>query len=317
MTDHDAPGPTGPRRADRVPFSALPVVARRTLTRYREENMTDWAAALTYYGLLALFPTLIALVALLGIFGRHPETTDALLEIVADVGSEATVDVVREPLQSVVESRGGAEALLGLGLLGALWSASGYIGAFSRAGNTIWQVSERRPFWRWKPLQFAIALAMIVMLAMLGVGVVVSGALATAIGEALGVGDGALTAWRIAKWPAIAVLAVAIVSILYWSTPNVRRGRLPALTPGAALAIALWVLASAPFAFYVSQFGNYNATYGSVGGIIILMVWLWITNNALLLGAELDAELERERQIRALQPGAHEEIQLPERTPSG
>lgn len=314
--DHDMRAQAAPRRAERVPLSALPDVAKRTLTRYREENMTDWAAALTYYGLLALFPTLIALVALLGILGRHPETTNALLDIVGDVGSEDTVEAVREPLQNVIENRGGAGALLGIGLIGALWSASGYIGAFSRAGNVVWEVDEGRPFWRWKPLQIVIAFAMIIMLAMLGIAVVISGGLAEAVGDAIGAGDELVLTWNIAKWPVIALLAVGVISILYWSTPNVRNRRIPGLTLGAALAILLWVIASALFAFYVSRFGSYNATYGSVGGVIVLMVWMWITNNALLLGAELDAEIEREREIRALEPGARREIQLPEREPS-
>lgn len=312
-----AGAPVGPRRANSVPLAAFPEVAKRTLQRYRTENMTDRAAALTYYGLLALFPTLLALVALLGLLGRHPGTTNALLDIVGNVGSEQMVEAVREPLQSVVQNRGGAGALFGIGLLGALWSASGYIGAFSRAGNAVWEVDEGRPFWRWKPLQVVIALGMIVMLALVGIGVVVSGALASAVGDALGLSDAAVLTWRIVKWPAIALLAVGIVTILFWATPNVRQPKLRWLTPGAAFTVVVWVVASALFAFYVSRFGSYNATYGSVGGIIILMIWLWITNNALLLGATLDAEIERERQIRALEPGARDEIQLPEREPSG
>lgn len=314
--DQRTPGSEEPRRADRLPLARLPAVARRTITRYRADNMTDSAAALTYYGLLALFPTLIALVALLGVVGRHPETTNALLDIVGDVGSDATVEAVREPLRNVVENRGGASALLGIGLIGAVWSASGYIGAFSRAANVVWQVDEGRPFWSWKPQQILMAIAMIVLLAALEIGVVMSGSLASAVGEALGVGDGAVLTWSIAKWPVIALLAVAIVSLLYRSTPNVRHDKVRWLTLGAALAVILWVIASALFSFYVSRFGSYNATYGSVGGIIVLMVWMWISNNALLLGAELDAEIERERQIRALEPGARREIQLPERVSS-
>ena len=314
---HETPMPTGPRRAERIPVSALPAVAKRTLARYRAENMTDSAAALTYYGLLALFPTLIALVALLGILGRDPETTNALLDIVSEVASEETVEAVREPLQSVIENRGGAGALLGIGLIGALWSASGYIGAFSRAGNVIWEVDEGRPFWRWKPLQIVIALAMIIMLAMLAIAIVISGELAQAVGEAIGAGDELVLAWSIAKWPVVGLFAVGMISVLFWSTPNVRNRGIPGMTIGAALAIILWVIASALFAFYVSRFGSYNATYGSLGGIVVLLVWMWISNNALLLGAELDAEIERERELRALEPGAEREIQLPEREPSG
>ena len=289
---------------------------RGAVREFREDNVTDWSAALTYYAVLALFPALIVLVALVGLVGQHPQTTNAILDVVSEVGPEGAADTFRDTVAGVVQDRGGAGALLGLGLLGALWSASGYVGAFTRAQNAIWERKEGRPFWKLKPLQILITLIAVLMLAAMAVAIAVSGPLAEAIGDRLGLGSAAVTAWDIAKWPAILVFAVILVALLYYATPNVRHPRFRWLTPGAALAIVAWIAASALFGLYVAFFGSYNATYGSLAGVVVLLLWLWITNNALLLGAELDAEIERQRELASGRAEAAEELQIPPRQPA-
>jgi len=290
-------------------------VLKRTVTKARARGLTDWGAALTYYGVLALFPAFIALVAVLGVFGRQPETTDSILEIVGQVGSEDTVDTVRDTVEGVVANRGGAGALLGLGLLGALWAASGYIGAFARANNAVWEVGEGRPFWKLKPIQLLITLVAVILVAAIALMLVVSGSVAEAIGEQIGLGDTAVTAWQIAKWPVMVLVVIGLVALLYYATPNVKGRRFRWISPGAGLAVIVWAIASAGFAFYVANFGSYNATYGALAGVIVMLVWLWITNVALLVGVQFDAELERERQLVAGQP-AEDQLQVEEREPA-
>lgn len=294
-------------------WAALKGVVRR----FRHEDLGDAAAALTYQGLLAIFPALIVLVSLLGLLGRHPETTNALLDIVGRFGSDSAVATVRDPIERVVRDGGGAGALFGLGLVGALWSASGYIGAFGRAANRIWQVEEGRSFWKWRPLQVVIALALLVMVALIAIGLVVSGPLAEAIGDAVGAGSLAEDLWALGRWPVMLLLAITVVALLFRVTPNVRRPGARLLSPGAAAAILLWIVASALLALYIANFGNYDATYGSLAGVIVLLLWMWLTNVALLLGVLLDAELERQREIAAGRPDATEKIQLAPRSPAG
>jgi membrane protein len=263
---------------------------KRTIREVRDDNLTDWAAALTYYSVLALFPGLIVLVAILGLVGQHPETTNALLDIVRDVGPASAVDTFRGPIESVVKSNSGAGALLGVSLLFAIWSASGYVGAFIRAINVIYEVEDGRPFWKRRPLQ-----------------IVITGPLARAIGDEVGLGDTAITIWNIAKWPVVVVVVTGMFTVLYYVAPNVRQPRLRWVTPGGIVAVVLWLLASAGFGLYVANFGSYDKTYGS-------LVWLWLSNLALLFGAEFDAELERSRELAAGLP-AEESLQLPERDP--
>ena len=287
---------------------------KRTVREVRDDNLTDWAAALTYYAVLALFPGLIVLVAILGLAGQHPETTNALLEIVRDVGPESAVDTFRDPIERVVQSSGGAGALLGVGLLGAIWSASGYIGAFIRASNAIYEVEEGRPFWKLRPLQVAITVAMVLLLALVAISIVVTGPLARSVGDVIGLGDTAITVWNIAKWPVIVVIVMGMFTVLYYVAPNVRQPRLRWVTPGGILAVVVWLVASLGFGLYVANFGSYDKTYGSLGGVVVFLVWLWLSNLALLVGAEFDAELERSRELEAGLP-AEESIQLPERAP--
>jgi membrane protein len=291
-------------------------VLTRTVRGTIRDGLTDWAAALTYYGLLAVFPAFIALVAVLGLVGREPETTNALLDIVAQVGSDEAADAFREPIRSVIDDKGGAGALLGVGLVGALWAASGYIGAFTRAVNDIRGVREGRPAWRLKPLQLAITLVAVLLVALVALLLVVSGPLLEAIGDAAGLGDAAVLAWRIAKWPVMVLVAIVLIALLYHATPNVGGRRLRWMTPGAVVALAGWALASAGLALYVASLGSHSATYGSLGAVIVLLVWMWITNLALLAGARFDAELERQRGIAAGEP-PDRALHVTEREPAG
>jgi membrane protein len=287
-------------------------VLKRTVKEFQNDNLTDWAAALTYYSVLSLFPALLCLVALLGLVGQYPQTVNSILDIAGQVAPKSTVDSIRAPVEDVVKSKGGAGALLGVGLLGAIWSASGYLGAFIRACNQIYEVPEGRPYWKLRPLQILMTIVMIVLLAIVLIGLVVTGSLARAIGDQIGLGDTAVTVWNIAKWPVLLGIVMFMFAMLYYAAPNVRHPKLRWVTPGGVLAVLIWIAASALFALYVSHFGSYNKTYGTLGGVIIFLIWLWITNIAVLLGAEFDAELERERELQAGLP-AEDEIQLPPR----
>ncbi|HWH45562.1 MAG TPA: YihY/virulence factor BrkB family protein [Thermoleophilaceae bacterium] len=291
-------------------------VLKRSGAEFMDDALMDRAAALTYYAVLAFFPGLIVLVAILGLAGQHPQTTDALLRIVEDLGPASAVDTFEGPIQDVIENKGGASALLGFGLLGALWAASGYVGAFMRAANAIYEVDEGRPFWKLRPLQIAVTLVGVVAMALVAISLVVTGPLAESIGAVIGLGDTAVAIWDIAKWPAVLAIVMAIVAGLFYVAPNVQQPKLRWVSPGGFVAVILWVAGSAGFAFYVSNFGSYNKTYGALGGVVTFLVWIWVSNMALLFGAELDAELERERELAAGLEAAEEEIQLPPKEPA-
>jgi membrane protein len=286
---------------------------KRTVREFRDDNLTDWAAALTYYSVLSLFPMLIVFVALIGLLGQYPKTTNALLDIVDQIGPSSAVDTFRGPVEGVVRQKGGAGALLGIGLLTAIWSASSYIGAFIRAANAIYEVEEGRPFWKLRPLQIAVTLVMVLLLTVVAIALVVSGPLAEAIGNVIGLGSTAVTVWDIAKWPVLLAIVMGIFAALYYLAPNVKQPKFRWVTPGGIVAVLIWIVASAGFALYVANFSSYNGTYGSLGGVIVFLIWLWISNLALLFGAEFDAELERSRELEAGLP-AHEELQLPPRS---
>jgi membrane protein len=271
---------------------------KRTVGEFQDDNLTDWAAALTYYGVMSLFPTLLVFVALVGVLGQYPQTSDALLRIVDQIGPSSAVDTFRKPIEGVVRQKGGAGALLGLGLLGSIWAASGYVGAFIRAVNSVYEVRERRPFWKLRPLQLGITLAGVLLLALVALAIVLTGPVAHAIGNQVGLGNTAVTIFNVAKWPFIAVVMFVIVGGLYYVAPDVKVRRFRWLTPGAALALGGWVLASAALGFYASKFGSYQKTYGTLAGVILFLVWLWVSNLVLLLGAELNAQLERRRESR-------------------
>lgn len=306
----DARKPDGPGDLEKPQWGG---VLKRTVKEFSDDNCTDWAAALTYYGVLALFPAAIALVSLVGLVGNPATTTDTLLGIVEDLGPASAVETFEGPLREVVSQQATAGFALIIGLAGALWAASGYVAAFSRASNAIYEVEEGRPFWKLRPLQILVTLVCVLMVAIVALALIVSGPLAQAVGDAIGLGNAAVTAWSIAKWPVLALIVSLIFSLLYYATPNVKQPKFTWFTMGGLVALVIWVLASVAFAFYVANFGSYNKTYGSLGAVISFLVWLWITNIAVLLGAEFNAETERGRELQAGIPGAEDEIQLPPR----
>jgi membrane protein len=296
-----------------VPPSGWFATLKRTAKEFQEDNLTDWAAALTYYSVLALFPALLVLVALLGLVGQYPQTTNALLDIIGKLGPSSAVDTFRQPIEGVVKSKGGAGALLGVGLLGALWSASGYIGAFFRASNIVWDIEEGRPVWRLLPLRVVVTLVGVIAVAIVLIGLVLTGPLAQAVGDVIGLGSTAVTVWNIAKWPVLLGIVITIISALYYIAPNVKHPKFSWVTPGGIVAVLVWIVASVGFAFYAANFASYNKTYGSLGAMIVFLVWLWITNLAILFGAELNAELERSRQIAEDPSAAEREPFMPAR----
>jgi membrane protein len=284
---------------------------KKAFSEFGRDQCTDLAAALTYYAVLAVFPALLALVSLLGVFGQGESTTSALLDIVRSIGQGTAADQLEGPIRQMTEAKAAGFGLV-FGILGALWSASGYVGAFGRALNRIYQIDEGRPVWKLRPLQLLLTLAGIMMAALVLVGLVVSGPMAKAIGGAIGLGDTAVTVWNIAKWPVMLAIVVVLVAVLYYASPNVKQPKFRWMSVGAAVAILVWLIASVAFGFYVANFGSYNKTYGSLAGVIVFLLWLWLTNLALLFGAEVDSELERSRQLQA-GIKAEETLQLPPR----
>jgi membrane protein len=283
---------------------------KRTATEFQEDNLSDWAAALTYYGLLALFPALIAMVSLIGLFGDPKSTTQSLTEIINEIGPSSATETFKGPIESITQSSGTAGIAFVLGLAVALWSASGYVGAFTRASNIIYETPEGRPFWKLRPLQIAVTLVMILLMALLAVSLVLTGPVVSAVAEPIGVGSTAVDVWNIAKWPVMGLVFLLAIAVLYYATPNVKLRGFKWVTPGSLVAIVIWILVSALFAFYVANFGSYNKTYGTLGGLIALLVWFWITNLAILFGHQLNAEHERALEIEEGRPRAEQEIQL-------
>jgi membrane protein len=283
---------------------------KRTALEFREDNMTDWAAALTYYGLLALFPMLIALVSIVGLFGDPVTTTRKLTDIVTSIGPSTAADTFAGPIRSITSHRGAAGVLFVTGLAVALWSASGYVGAFMRAANVIYETPEGRPFWKLRPLQVAVTLAMVLLLTALALALVLTGPVVRQVAGPLGIGDTATTIWDIAKWPVMVLVVLLMLAVLFHAAPNVKLPSFKWVTAGAVLALVVWVIASAAFALYVANFASYDKTYGTLGGVVVLLIWLWLGNLALLLGMELNAERERNRELEEGVPGAERELQL-------
>jgi len=298
----------------KLPKSAWFGVLRRTFAEFREDELTDWAAALTYYGILAIFPALIALVSILGLIGTS--ATKPLLDNLGSFAPGPAHQILKNALNGLTQSPSGAGILFIVGLAGALWSASGYIGAFIRASNQSWDVEEGRPIWRILPLRLFVTVLMLLLLAASAFAVVVTGPLADRVGKLLGIGGVAVTAWDIAKWPVLILVVSFMFTLLYYASPNVRQPGFRWLTPGAILAVVSWMVVSAAFGVYVANFGSYNKTYGSLGAIIIFLVWLWLSNVAILFGAELNAEIARGRQIEAGQPEEREPFLPPRKEPS-
>lgn len=312
-----APDPNHPDKPDSPGDMTKPswmYVARKTVREFSKDQCTDLAAALTYYSVLALFPAAIALLSMVSVFGQGAQTVDTLLGILTDVGAGSAAETLRPTLVQLSQNQGAGLALVA-GLLGALWSASGYVGAFGRAMNRMYEIGEGRPFWKLRPALLLVTTVLLILVAAGLLALVVSGPLVDAIGSALGLGSLAITIWSIVKWPLLLVVAVLAVAILYWGTPNVRQPKFRWISIGALVALVVWGLLSLAFGFYVANFSSYDKTYGSLAGVIVFLLWLWLTNLALLFGAELDAELERGRQLQA-GIEAEESVQLPARDTS-
>ena len=282
-------------------------VLKRTAKEFQDDNLTDWAAALTYYAVLSIFPALIALVSVLGLIGQS--ATQPLIDNLNTLAPGPARDIFTSAITNLQKSRGSAGVLFFVGIGAAIWSASGYIGAFMRASNAIYEVKEGRSFFVKRPLQLAVTIVLLVLVAVSAFAVVITGGLAKQVGNLLGVGDTAVTVWDIAKWPVVILFVSLMFSILYWAAPNVKQPGFRWLTPGGVVAVLIWIIASAAFALYVANFSSYNKTYGALGGVIAFLVWLWISNLAVLFGVELNAGLERGRELEAGQP-AEDEILL-------
>jgi membrane protein len=285
-------------------------VLKRTVKEFRDDNLTDWAAALTYYGVLALFPALIALISIVGLLGQS--TINGLKSNIQEIPAAGQAkQIILNAITDISSHRGAAGIALIVGLALALWSASGYVGAFMRASNAIYETPEGRPFYRLRPLQMLVTFVMLMLIALCAAAIVVTGPITAKVGQAVGLGNTAQTVFDIVKWPIILLVVSFIFSLLYFASPNVKQPGFKWITPGGVLAVVIWIAASAAFALYVKFFPN-NKTYGSFGGVIVFLMWLWISNIAILLGQEMNAELERERELQAGLPAEHE-IQLPPR----
>ncbi|MDX3697233.1 YihY/virulence factor BrkB family protein [Streptomyces europaeiscabiei] len=289
-----------PDKPTDLPRRSWGAVLKGTLKEFKTDELTDRAAALTYYSILALFPALLALVSLLGVVGQS--ATQAVLDNIQKLAPGAAQDILRNAVQQM-QGKGGLGSVMAIvGLVLAVWSASGYVAAFIRSANAVYDIPEGRPVWKVLPVRVGVTVVLMVMAVISALIVVFTGGLARQAGTALGVGDTGLTVWSIAKWPVLVVLVTVMIAVLYWATPNAKVRGFRWITPGSFLALLIWMAASAGFALYVANFGSYNKTYGALAGVIIFLVWLWITNLAILLGLEFDAELARQRAVTGGHP---------------
>jgi membrane protein len=271
-------------------------VLKRTFREFKEDNLTDWAAALTYYGVLSIFPALIALVSILGFVGKS--ATQPLIDNLKTVAPGPAQQIFTSAITNIQKNQGAAGIAAIIAIALALWSASGYVAAFMRASNSIYDIEEGRPIWKTAPVRFGVTVALIILLVLSAVIVVFTGGLAQQAGNLIGLGSTFLDVWAIAKWPVLLVIVSFMFALLYWASPNAKTGGFRWVTAGGTVGVFLWIVASVAFAFYVANFGSYNKTYGTMAGVIVFLVWLWISNVTILLGAEFNAELERGRQIQ-------------------
>jgi membrane protein len=285
-------------------------VFKRTVSEFSRDQCTDLAAALTYYAVLAIFPALLALVSVLGFFGQAEATTDAVLNILANVAPDAE-ETLRQPVQQLASSNTAGLTFV-IGLLGAIWSASGFVGAFARAMNRMYEVEEGRPFWKLRPVMLVITVVVLLLVVLMALLLILSGPVAEAVGNAIGLGPVALTIWNIAKWPVMVFFAVLMIAVLYYAAPNLKQPKFKWVSVGSFIALLVLAITTAAFSIYVSNFGNYERTYGAIAGVIIFLLWIWLANLSLLFGAEFDAELERGRELQA-GIEAEETVQLPPR----
>ncbi len=308
----NAPSPEDPRKPDAptdLTKHSWKYIFRRAISEFSKDKVTDLAAGLTYFAVLSVFPALLALVSLLGVFGQGEQTTAVLMDWLNTYAPEDLQPLLESTISNLTSQSGAGFALVA-GLLGAIWTASGYVGAFGRSMNRIYEVEEGRPVWKLKPTMLLVTVGMLVIVAVIIFAIALSGGVAEAVGGFIGLGDTAVLVWNIAKWPVVVALAVLLIAMLYYFTPNVRQPKFRWVSMGSLVALVVSAIAVFAFAFYVSKFSSYSATYGIIGSVIIMLLGIWIVNNVLLLGAEVDAEVERGRE---LQGGivAEESVQLP------
>lgn len=276
---------------------SLVAVVKRAGKEFKHDNLTDLAAALTYYAVLSVVPGLLVLISILGLLG--PNATQQVMDQVQAIAPGSSADFVHTLITQAQSNKTSAGVGAIIGVLVALWSASGYVAAFMRASNVIYGIGEGRPIWKTAPIRVGVTLAAVIILVIGAVIVVVSGPVAQQIGDVIGAGDTALRVWGIAKWPVLLVLVSVLLALLFWASPNAKQSGVKWVSPGGVLAVLIWVVVSGLFAVYVTNFSSYNKTYGSLAGVVIFLVWLWLTNIALLLGAEVNAELEHGKAIAA------------------
>jgi membrane protein len=301
-----------PDRPTELPKRAWGAVLKGAAREFKEDELADRAAALTYYAVLSLFPALLALVSLLGLTGRS--TTDRLLEHLDQLPPGSVRDIVTDAVKQLQGSAGIGSVMAVVGLVLAVWSASGYVAAFIRAANAVYDMPEGRPVWKVLPIRVGITVVLLVLAVASALIVVFTGTLASRAGDALGLGDTALTIWSVAKWPVLLLLVTAMIAILYRASPNARVKGFPWVTPGSVLALVVWMIASAGFAVYVATFASYNKTYGTMAGVVVFLLWLWISNLAILLGLEFNAEAARQRAIAGGHPPEEEPYTQPRDT---
>nr|WP_234335282.1 YihY/virulence factor BrkB family protein [Streptomyces variegatus] len=314
----EEPGPSpeveraAPDTPSDLPRKSWGAVLKGSLREFKDDELTDRAAALTYYGVLALFPALLVLVSILGLTGKS--TTDKVLENVQQLAPGSARDIITRAVEQLQGNAGIGSLMAIVGLVLAVWSASGYVAAFIRSANAVYDMPEGRPVWKLLPVRVAVTVVLLVMAVISAVIVVFTGGLAQQVGTTLGIGDTALTVWSFAKWPVLVLLVTTMIAILYWATPNAKVKGFRWITPGSLIALLIWLIASAGFAFYVANFASYNKTYGTMAGVIVFLVWLWITNIAILLGLEFDAETVRQRAIAGGHPPEAEPYTQPRDT---
>jgi membrane protein len=295
----------GPDTPTDLPKRSWIAVMKRVFGQIKVDELTDRAAALTYYGVQAIFPGVLVLVSIVGLLGHS--AAHSLITNLGDIAPGSLSSFLKTVIQNAQAQKTGAGIAGIVGILLALWSASGYIAAFMRAANRIYAMPEGRPIWKTAPVRLGVTIFTVVCLVLGVVIVVATGSIATTIGNALGVGSTAVLVWEIAKWPVLLIIFALVLAVLYHASPNVRTGGFRWVSPGAAFAVVVWLIASGLFALYVANFSSYNKTYGSLATVIVFLIWLWISNLVILLGAEVDAELEHER---ALHEGVSENTEL-------
>ena len=296
-----------------LPRASWQDTLKRTLREAKEDKLNHWGAALTYYAVLSMFPAVLVLVSLVGLFAEPERVTKVMTGTVSQLGPSTAAKTFQGPIESITAQRGTAGIMFVVGVVTALWAASGYVSAFADACNTIYEVDEGRPFWKRKPLQLLVTFVIIMLAAIVALTLVMTGPIVGALGGSLGISDTVLTAWRFAKWPVMLGLVLVIFGVQYYTAPNAKVSGVRWVTGGAVLALLMWVVASIALALYAANFGSYNKTYGTLGGVVVFLTWLWVTNIAILVGAEFNAETERARQVETGVRGAEQRLRLDER----